>query len=525
MKTRPDTNPAAQNGVDAGRRNALKLAGLGVATLGMMPLLNVSTAKAQDMSNGANNFYTSDKVNLQKVTFKNQYQMNVAGNLFTPKTLNRNAKAPAVIVGHPMGAVKEQSANLYATKMAERGFVALSLDLPFWGESEGQPRNAVSPDIYAEDFSAAVDFLGTQAFVDRNRIGAIGICGSGSFVISAAKIDPRMKAIATVSMYDMGAANRNALKHSQTLEQRKQIIAEAAEQRYVEFTGGEAKYTSGTVHELTASSHPIEREFYDFYRTPRGEFTPKGSSPQLTTHPTLTQQRQVHELLPVQRHRDDLAASDAVHHGRPGALARVQRGCLQARGRAEGAGLRSGRGPRRSLRPREPDPVRQARILLQSASRRLGAMSARFGGGTMRGVRGMLTTTARASVLTLGLTGAAMAQEQILISSEWGKVKAELVDNEATRSLVRMLPVTIEMRDHLRQEKTGDLPSPLAPVPRQTAFSKGTLGLWSSDHFVIYYRDGRVPQPGIIILGQVTGDVSMFDRPGAVTVRVELAPR
>ena len=97
-----------------------------------------------------------------------------------------------------------------------------------------------------------------------------------------------MKAIATVSMYDMGAANRNALRHSQTVEQRKQIIAAAADQRYVEFTGGEAKYTSGTVHELTASSHPIEREFYDFYRTRRGEFTPKGSSPQLTTHPTLS---------------------------------------------------------------------------------------------------------------------------------------------------------------------------------------------------------------------------------------------
>ena len=143
----------------------------------------------------------------------------------------------------------------------------------------------------------------------------------------------------------------------------------------------------------------------------------------------------------------------------------------------------------------------------------------------MRRTRGMLTTTVRASVLTLGLTGAAMAQEQILISSDWGNVKAELVDNEATRSLVRMLPITIEMRDHLRQEKTGDLPSPLATVPRQTAFSKGTLGLWSSDHFVIYYRDGRVPQPGIIILGQVMGDVSIFDRPGPVTVRVELAPK
>jgi fermentation-respiration switch protein FrsA (DUF1100 family) len=240
------------------------------------------------MSNGADNFYTSDRVTMQKVTFKNQYQMNVAGNLFLPKNLNRNAKNPAIVVGHPMGAVKEQSANLYATKMAEQGFVTLSLDLSFWGESDGQPRNAVSPDIYAEDFSAAVDFLGTQPVVDRNRIGTIGICGSGSFVISAAKIDPRMKAIATVSMYDMGAANRHALKHSQTLEQRKQIIAEAAEQRYVEFTGCETKYTSGTVHELNENTHPIQREFYDFYRTPRGEYTPKGSSPKLTTHPTLT---------------------------------------------------------------------------------------------------------------------------------------------------------------------------------------------------------------------------------------------
>jgi fermentation-respiration switch protein FrsA (DUF1100 family) len=241
-----------------------------------------------DMSNGADNFYTSDQVSVQKVIFKNQYQMSVAGNLFVPKALARNVKAPAIVIGHPMGAVKEQSANLYATKMAEQGFISLSLDLSFWGESEGQPRNAVLPDMYAEDFSAAVDFLGMQPSVDRNRIGAIGICGSGSFVISAAKIDPRMRAIATVSMYDMGAANRNGLKHSQTLEQRKQLIAEAAEQRYAEFAGGEIRYTGGTVHQLDAKTHPIQREFYDFYRTPRGEFTPPGSSPDRTTHPTMT---------------------------------------------------------------------------------------------------------------------------------------------------------------------------------------------------------------------------------------------
>jgi hypothetical protein len=133
----------------------------------------------------------------------------------------------------------------------------------------------------------------------------------------------------------------------------------------------------------------------------------------------------------------------------------------------------------------------------------------------------MLNRLFRAFIITLGLIGPAMAQERILISSDWGKVTAELVDNEATRSLIQMLPLTIEMRDHLRQEKTGNLPSPLPAVERQLDFSTGTLGLWSSDHFVIYYRDGRVPQPGIILLGRVTDDVLTFDRPGPVTVRVE----
>ena len=133
----------------------------------------------------------------------------------------------------------------------------------------------------------------------------------------------------------------------------------------------------------------------------------------------------------------------------------------------------------------------------------------------------MLNRLLRAFIITFGLIGPAMAQERILISSDWGNVTAELVDNEATRSLIQMLPLTIEMRDHLRQEKTGNLPSPLPAVERQLDFSTGTLGLWSSDHFVIYYRDGRVPQPGIILLGRVTDDVSIFDRPGPVTIRVE----
>jgi fermentation-respiration switch protein FrsA (DUF1100 family) len=295
MKISTDSNFAAvaeQTGNTSDRREFLKMAGTGVAAAGMLSTAGAALAAAPTKStrlpDGADNFYTSDKVTVQKVSFKNQYQMTVAGNLFVPKALDRKKRNPAIVVGHPMGAVKEQSANLYATKMAEQGFVTLSLDLAFWGGSEGQPRNAVSPDMYAESFSAAVDFLGSQAFVDRLQIGAIGVCGSGSFVISAAKIDPRMKAIATVSMYDMGAANRDALNHSQSVEQRKQIIAAAAEQRQAEFNGGAVQYTGGTVLTLAADTHPIQREFFDFYRTPRGEFTPRGASARTTTMPTLT---------------------------------------------------------------------------------------------------------------------------------------------------------------------------------------------------------------------------------------------
>jgi uncharacterized protein len=294
-----NTKPHTSAGRNRTRRGVIKRVGASAAILGMLaaagcapsdqngasaPSVTNATPSlaAGDTSNGADNFYTSDRVDVQKVSFKNQYGMNVAGNLFVTKDLNRNAKNAAMVVGHPMGAVKEQSANLYATKMAEQGFVAMSLDLSFWGESDGQPRNAVAPDIYAEDFSAAVDFLRTQSFVDRERIGAIGICGSGSFVISAAKIDPRIKAVATVSMYDMGAANRNGLRHSMTLDQRKNVLEQAAQQRDAEFAGGAAEYTSGTPEELNDQSSAIDREFYDFYRTTRGH------SPNTTTHPTLT---------------------------------------------------------------------------------------------------------------------------------------------------------------------------------------------------------------------------------------------
>lgn len=234
-----------------------------------------------DLSEGADNFYKSTLLNSKKVTFKNIYDMNVAGILFTPKNIEKDKKYPALVVSHPMGAVKEQSANLYAQKMAEKGYITLAIDLNYWGESGGTPRNSVAPDVYAEDFSAAVDYLGTREFVDKNKIGAIGICGSGSFAISAAKIDPRIKAVTTVSMYNMGNANRHGLNNSVSPEQRKAILEQAANERYAEFLGAETKYTSGTEHKIT--SNPVADEFFDYYRTSRGAY---GTSP-TTTHTTV----------------------------------------------------------------------------------------------------------------------------------------------------------------------------------------------------------------------------------------------
>ena len=266
----------------------MKISGKSTTALGMTASIYITTVTAQNLSYWANNFYRSNNVTLQPITFPNQFGMTVAGNLFTPKSLDRNVNTSAIVVGHPMGALKEQSANLYATKLAEQGFVTVSIDLSFWGGSEGEPRNSVSPDLYAEAFSAAVDYLGLQDFVDREHIGGVGICGSGSFIISAAKIDPRLKAIATLSMYDMGAVSRDGLRNAQTLEQRQEIIASSAEQRWIETKGGEIQYALGTPLTITNASTTIDREFFDYYRTARGEYTPVGSFPNITTGPTVS---------------------------------------------------------------------------------------------------------------------------------------------------------------------------------------------------------------------------------------------
>ena len=234
--------------------------------LGLTLTLGGNMVYAADMSRGANNFYTSDKVKAEVVRFKNTYGMDVVGTLFTPKQMESSKKYPALVVGHPFAAVRQQSANLYATKMAEEGFVALSFDQSFWGESAGTPRGAVLPDVYVENFSAGVDFLGTRPFVSRERIGVIGICGSGGFSIAATKIDPRIKALATVSMYDMGEYFRTGLKHTRSVETRNKDLETAAAHRYVEFETGKPVHGPGQNDAVFLEA----KESGDFYQTERG---------------------------------------------------------------------------------------------------------------------------------------------------------------------------------------------------------------------------------------------------------------
>lgn len=233
----------------------------------------IASTGAQDVSrngnaanSGADNFYVSEQVKSRKVQFRTMFGTKITETLFTPKDMEGRKKHPALIVGHPFAAVRQQAANLYATKMAEAGFVALSFDQVFWGESDGKPRGAVVPDLYVESFRAAVDYLGTRGFVDREKIGVIGICGSGGFAVAAAKIDPRIKALATISMYDMGEYFRTGINGNRDAQTLSSDLAIAAEQRYAAFESGKPVYGPGQNDAVFLEA----AESNDFYRTERG---------------------------------------------------------------------------------------------------------------------------------------------------------------------------------------------------------------------------------------------------------------
>lgn len=183
----------------------------------------------------------SDSVTRKKVVYKNRYGLDITGELYHAKDMNLVQKHPALIVGAPYGGVKEQGPCVYGNELAQRGFVVLTFDQSFMGESGGFPRNVSSPDIFTENFSAAIDFLGLQSFVDREKIGAIGICGSGGFALSAAQVDTRIKAVATASMYDMSAAVRGNMDKAALQTAKERLAA----QRWVDAENGYPEYLPG----------------------------------------------------------------------------------------------------------------------------------------------------------------------------------------------------------------------------------------------------------------------------------------
>ena len=213
-------------------------------------------------------FPQSDKVNHSKVTFHNRYGVTLAADLYVPK--NATGKLAAIAVSGPFGAVKEQSSGLYAQILAERGFLTIAFDPSFTGESGGQPRYVASPDINTEDFCAAVDYLSTRDDVDPERIGILGICGWGGMALNAAAIDTRIKATVTSTMYDMSRVNANGYFDSMDADQRYELRRQLNAQRTVDYRNGSYERAGGVVDPLPADAPQFVKDYYAYYKTPRG---------------------------------------------------------------------------------------------------------------------------------------------------------------------------------------------------------------------------------------------------------------
>lgn len=214
-------------------------------------------------------FPQSNNVNHSKVTFTNRYGITLAADLYMPK--NATGKLPAIAVCGPFGAVKEQAAGLYAQTMAERGFLTIAFDPSFTGESGGEPRYVVSPDINTEDFSAAVDFLVTHEMVDPERVGIIGICGWGGLAITAAIADTRIKATVTSTMYDMSRVNANGyFDADNSADARNALRRRMAAQRTEDYRNGYPKPGGGVPNELPDDAPQFMKDYHAYYKTKRG---------------------------------------------------------------------------------------------------------------------------------------------------------------------------------------------------------------------------------------------------------------
>lgn len=239
-----------------------------------VPTMTTTTAAAADyrqnpfglVYRGAITTNEPGKVNIHPVKYK-LHGLDIAANVYTPANYDESRKYPAIVVAHPNGGIKEQVAGLYAQRLAERGYITITMDAAYQGGSGGEPRSVDKPQFRIEDMHGAADFITRYAGVDAERLGLLGICGGGGYSLSAAKADKRFKSIATLSMFNSGRVRRNGFADSQlgTIQERLRQVTAARDQ---EMAGGEVLYSGDanlTNEQIAALPFEMYRQGYEYY--------------------------------------------------------------------------------------------------------------------------------------------------------------------------------------------------------------------------------------------------------------------
>ena len=234
-------------------------------------VLSLFASTAFALENDSRVFKIYPEIKVEKAHFHNRYGIDLTGDLYMPKDFDASKKYAALAVAGPFGAVKEQVSGLYAQEMAKAGFVALAFDPSFTGESGGAVRDISSPEINTEDFSAAVDFLATRDFIDPEKIGIIGVCGWGGIGLNAAAADTRIKAVVSSTMYNMSRVAANGYFDADDSPE-KRIAARKIfnAQRTEDYKNGTYAKAGGVVDPLPEDAPQFVKDYYAYYKTPRG---------------------------------------------------------------------------------------------------------------------------------------------------------------------------------------------------------------------------------------------------------------
>ncbi len=243
---------------------------LGAAGISAADSIQGKETEMNSIANDTRIFKIDPAVRAQDIRFRNRFGIELAGHLYLPKGFDPAKKYAAIAVSGPFGAVKEQSSGLYAQELARRGFVTLAFDPSFTGESSGEPRFVASPDLNTEDFSAAVDCLSLLPYVDAEKVGILGICGWGGLALNAAANDPRIKGTAAVTMYDMSRVSANGYFDSMNADGRYELRRQLCAQRLQDAKSGKYETAGGVPDVLPADAPQFVRDYFAYYKTPRG---------------------------------------------------------------------------------------------------------------------------------------------------------------------------------------------------------------------------------------------------------------